>query len=147
MRAMENELDMYKQQVDLFKSDIHAASGAMRSLRQQWVANQRRSGSGDRSNEGGGGSFNNNSTTTAWGSPSYTVAATTPIALEPATTSAVIGDGLPSASQEDGNENGKGLCRGVASGSERSLLDEDRPSQSPGHSAVSAVQDASIAGA
>lgn len=43
MRAMEAELGMYKQQVDLFKSDIEAANEAMRALRQRWVANQRRS--------------------------------------------------------------------------------------------------------
>lgn len=42
MRAMEVELDMYKQQVDLFKSDIQEANGAMRILRQRWVAEQRR---------------------------------------------------------------------------------------------------------
>lgn len=42
MKAMEAELDMYKQQVDLFKSDIETAGVAMRALRQRWVAEQRR---------------------------------------------------------------------------------------------------------
>ncbi|CAN0427205.1 unnamed protein product, partial [Laminaria digitata] len=37
MRAMEAELGMYKQQVDLFKSDIEAANEAMRTLRQRWI--------------------------------------------------------------------------------------------------------------
>ena len=39
---MEAELGMYKQQVDLFKSDIEVANEAMRTLRQQWIAGQRR---------------------------------------------------------------------------------------------------------
>lgn len=42
MRAMEAELGMYKQQVDLFKSDIEAANEGMRNLRHRWVAEQRR---------------------------------------------------------------------------------------------------------
>lgn len=46
MRAMEAELGMYKQQVDLFKSDIEAANEAMRTLRQRWIAAQRRSRQG-----------------------------------------------------------------------------------------------------
>ena len=46
MRAMEAELGMYKQQVDLFKSDIEAANEAMRALRQRWIAGQRRSRQG-----------------------------------------------------------------------------------------------------
>ncbi|CAM9466438.1 unnamed protein product, partial [Hapterophycus canaliculatus] len=41
MRAMEAELGMYKQQVDLFKSDIEAANERMRDLRHRWVAEQR----------------------------------------------------------------------------------------------------------
>ncbi|CAM9448544.1 unnamed protein product [Ectocarpus sp. 6 AP-2014] len=52
MRAMEAELGMYKQQVDLFKSDIEAANEAMRALRQRWVADQRRS----KMKQGGSGS-------------------------------------------------------------------------------------------
>lgn len=42
MKAMEAELGMYKQQVDVFKSDIEAAGDAMRNLCQRWVAEQRR---------------------------------------------------------------------------------------------------------
>lgn len=43
MRSMRAELGMYKQQVGLFKSDIEAASEAMRTLRQRWIVGQRRS--------------------------------------------------------------------------------------------------------
>lgn len=53
MRAMEAELSMYKQQVDLFKSDIEAANEGMRELRHRWVAEQRRS-KGNNGREGGG---------------------------------------------------------------------------------------------
>ena len=42
MKAMEAELDMYKQQVDLFKSDIETTNNAMRALRYKWVADQRK---------------------------------------------------------------------------------------------------------
>lgn len=65
MRAMEAELGMYKQQVDLFKSDIEAANEAMRALRHRWVVDQRRA------NRQGGGDEDgiHNSTMSAWGSP------------------------------------------------------------------------------
>ncbi|CAM9594247.1 unnamed protein product, partial [Discosporangium mesarthrocarpum] len=42
MKAMEVELNMYKQQVDVFKSDIEAINTAMRDLRQLWLSKQRR---------------------------------------------------------------------------------------------------------
>ncbi|CAM9594906.1 unnamed protein product, partial [Pylaiella littoralis] len=48
MRAMEAELGMYKQQVDLFKSDIEAANEAMRELRNRWVTMQMRRKSNER---------------------------------------------------------------------------------------------------
>ncbi|CAM9562834.1 unnamed protein product [Ectocarpus sp. 4 AP-2014] len=85
MRAMEAELGMYKQQVDLFKSDIEAANEAMRALRQRWVADQRRS----KMKQGGSGSEETiNLTANTWDSSS-------PVA---ATASA---DSMPPLSQDE----------------------------------------------
>lgn len=67
MRAMEAELGMYKQQVDLFKSDIEAANEAMRALRHRWVAQQRRNKSNQRE---GGADETVDTAASAWDSPS-----------------------------------------------------------------------------
>lgn len=69
MKAMEAELDMYKQQVDLFKSDITAANEAMRALRHRWVLRQRRGASPQRE---GADANRVSSTTSAWDSPAPT---------------------------------------------------------------------------
>ncbi|CAN0012327.1 unnamed protein product, partial [Sphacelaria rigidula] len=42
MKAMETELGMYKQQVDLFKCEIERSAETMRALHQKWIADQRR---------------------------------------------------------------------------------------------------------
>lgn len=66
MRAMEAELGMYKQQVDLFKSDIEAANEAMRALRHRWVAQQRRNKNNQRE---GGADETTHTTASTWNSP------------------------------------------------------------------------------
>lgn len=67
MRAMEAELGMYKQQVDLFKSDIEGANEAMRTLRHRWVAQQRRNKSSQREDRADEATH---TTASAWESPS-----------------------------------------------------------------------------
>lgn len=79
MRAMEAELGMYKQQVDLFKSDIEAANEAMRELRNRWIAKQMRSKSNQRlhggSHVGADETINLLSAGSEWdASPSHTAA-------------------------------------------------------------------------
>lgn len=76
MRAMEAELGMYKQQVDLFKSDIEAANEAMRALRHRWVAQQRR----NKSQRQGGSEETIDVTASSWGSPSPAAAAAAEVA-------------------------------------------------------------------
>ncbi|CAN0489210.1 unnamed protein product [Ectocarpus sp. 12 AP-2014] len=86
MRAMEAELGMYKQQVDLFKSDIEAANEAMRALRQRWVADQRRS----KMKQGGSGSDETiNLTANMWDSSS------------PVAATGSSADGMPPLSQDE----------------------------------------------
>lgn len=104
MRAMEAELGMYKQQVDLFKSDIEAANEAMRALRHRWVAQQRR----NKGNERGGGADETTNTTTAsaWESPS------------PAPATAVSADSIPLLLQDGrgGSSSGKSVEKGMPEG-------------------------------
>lgn len=67
MKAMEEELDMYRQQVDLFKSDIEAANEAMRTLCHKWVMDQRRGRSFPQ--EASDGAENINGASGEWNSP------------------------------------------------------------------------------
>lgn len=64
---MEEELDMYRQQVDLFKSDIEATNEAMRTLCHKWVMDQRRGGSFRQ--EASYGAENSNGASGEWNSP------------------------------------------------------------------------------
>lgn len=101
MKAMEAELDMYKQQVDLFKSDIEAANGAMRALRHRWVADQRRA-----NRKGGGDVIGlHNSTATAWGSPLPNTAADVASSLLPEGSGAIRADsmGIPDGLNRPGS--------------------------------------------
>lgn len=66
---MEAELGMYKQQVDLFKSEIESSAEAMTALRHRWVAGQRR-----KSNQPG-----NQSASSAWDSSGMGTVAAAPI--------------------------------------------------------------------
>lgn len=90
MKAMEAELNMYKQQVDLFKSDIEAANGAMRALRHRWVADQRRA-----NRKGGGDVISlHNSKATAWGSPLPNTAGDIASSLLPEGSDAISADNM-----------------------------------------------------
>ena len=66
MKAMEEELDMYRQQVDFFKSDIEATNDAMRTLCHKWVMDQRRGGSFRQ--EASDGAGNSNGASGEWNS-------------------------------------------------------------------------------
>lgn len=68
MKAMEAELGMYKQQVDVFKSGIESSAEAMRALRHRWVADQRHKSD----------QLGNQSASTAWGSTGMEAAAAAP---------------------------------------------------------------------
>lgn len=105
MRAMEAELGMYKQQVDLFKSDIEAANEAMRALRHRWVAQQRRSKNNDQRIDIIGRADESTGTSASpWGSPSPA----------PVASSA---DSIPLLLQEGrGNSSGASLQKGALEG-------------------------------
>lgn len=98
---MEAELGMYKQQVDLFKSDIEAANEAMRSLRHRWVAQQRRI----KNQREGGADETINLTASAWESPSPSAPAT------------IDADGIPLLLQGDrGSSRAMSLEKGTLEG-------------------------------
>ena len=104
MRAMEAELGMYKQQVDLFKSDIEAANEAMRALRHRWVAQQRRNKNSQRESRAGEEAIDVTGST--WDAPSPSPA--------PATASA---DSIPLLLQDGrGNSSGASLEKGSTPG-------------------------------
>lgn len=68
LKAMDAELSMYKQQVDVFKSDIEAATEAMRSLRLRWITDQKQASSTARgvSEQGQGGTGGERGSKIAW---------------------------------------------------------------------------------
>eukprot|EP00752_Nemacystus_decipiens_P010274 g9156.t1 len=108
MRAMEAELSMYKQQVDLFKSDIEAANEAMRALRHRWVAQQRRSKNSY--HREGGADESASISVGAWDSPS------------PAARATASADSIPLLLQDGGRGN-----IGSESSLRKGTLDGDTP--------------------